>query len=200
LTTVLVTLAIITGTGPIPLFAAQGAAASPSLSGRVFLDDGKTPVHDAVVKAFHRGTEEIFASQASGPDGSYVIEGLKPGDYDLGVSTAEGIYLVADAVPFAAGQRRAASFALTPSAQEPQPQGDEGQKAAPDEGQQTDPPPAEPEPKKEKKAKLKRSRAAGMSVRSPLIATGIVVGAAVVIGAVANSRGHDNDGDGSPHR
>lgn len=199
LTVVLVAVAIVLGTGPLPLPATESAVSSPSLSGRIFFSDARTPVGDAVVKAFHRGTEEIYASQASGPDGSYVIEGLKPGEYDLGVGTAEGIYLVADAVSFAAGQRRAASFALRPEVQEQeQPQSGEGQQAASTEEKKTEEPKAEPEKKKDKKAaKLKRPRAAG-AIRSPLIATGIVVGSALVIGAIANNL--SNDGDGSPNR
>lgn len=202
LTVVLVAAAIVIGTGPLPLPAAESFDSSPSLSGRIFFSDARTPVGDAVVKAFHRGSEEVFASQASGPDGSYVIEGLKPGEYDLGVSTADGIYLVADAVSFAAGQRRAASFALRPEAQEQeqeqQPQSGEGQQATSTEEKKTEEPQAQPEEKKKKKAgALKRPRAA-KSIRSPLIATGIVVGSALVIGAIANNL--SNDGDGSPNR
>ncbi len=154
----------------------------------------------AVVKAFHRGTEVVLASQATGPDDSYVIEGLTQGEYELGVSTAEGIYLVADAVRFDTGQKRAASFALQRGVQEQeQPPVEEGQEpATADEQKKTEEPQqTEPEKKKDKKAtKLKRPRGAA-AVRTPLVATGIVVGAAIVIGAVASNLA--DDGDGSPN-
>jgi hypothetical protein len=197
---VLVVVAIVFGTGPLPLAAAEGAIPTSSLSGRVFTADAKTPVGDAVVKAFHRGTDVVLASQATGPDGSYVIEGLTQGEYELGISTAEGIYLVADAVRFEASQKRAASFALQRGTEaEEQTTAAEGQESTSAEGQKkTDEPQKADQDKKQGKesTKLKRPRASS-AARTPLVATGIVIGAAIVIGAVASNM--SNDGDGSPN-
>ena len=190
-------LCLVFAGGPVPIAAAQvpAAAGSPSasLSGRVFLSDGRTPVQDAVVKAFHHDTDKIFQSTATGPDGSYSITGLTPGEYDLGIMTADGVFVVESPVRLGADQRRAASLSLQPyedaepaaqTATEEAPQGGEPKKAD------------EPKKEPEKPKKLKRARSAAARMHTPWVATGIIVGGAVVIGAIA---GGGSDSNGSPN-
>src|SRR3989442_7423582 len=108
-------LSLVLSTGPVPLGAAA-AQPSASFTGRIFLADAKTPVREATVNAFNVDTEKTFKSGITGPDGAYALDGLAPGRYEIGISTAAGIYVVATNMNVNAGQTRPPSFALQPYA------------------------------------------------------------------------------------
>jgi carboxypeptidase family protein len=183
-------LSLVLATGPAPLVAA--AAPGASIAGRVFLSDARTPVREAVVKAFNRDSEKTFESPATGPDGAYALDGLEPGEYDLGISTGSGLFLVETSVKVSPGQKRAASFALQPYTQE---QGD-AQGSQQGEGQQAKPEDQKPSGQAEKPKKLKRPRSAAATMHNPWVVTGVIVGGALVIGAISSSV---NDSNGSPN-
>jgi carboxypeptidase family protein len=195
----LLAFAIVMTAGPAPVSSAP-APGSGTITGRVFQSDARTPVRAAVVKAFNRTSEETFQSAATGPDGSYTLQGLAPGEYDLGISTEAGIFVVDDAMKLATHQKRAVSFALQPDAQEQQPedgaQGEDPQAESGD-ASQSEATASEPEEQqKQKPRKPKRPRSKAARKNTPWVTTGVIVGAALVVGVLSSGRG---DSNGSPN-
>ena len=57
-----------------PPFRAQDTTTGESkLVGKVFAEDGKTPIAGAIVLAYHLSTESLFSSEPTGPNAEYEI-------------------------------------------------------------------------------------------------------------------------------
>jgi hypothetical protein len=168
------------------------------ITGHVVMADGLTAVPGVNVMASHSETSQIYASGRTGEDGTYTLNGLPAGAYDLRIETPEGIYAT-DGFEVASGTRAIVSLALGPIAADE----DEGEEGEEGEGEATDDaaegeeePAAEgeepPEPEKKKKDK-----GGGIIdfIKRPVGAITTIVVSSVIIGSLANSAADDTKGD-----
>jgi hypothetical protein len=145
------------------------AQGQAKLHGTVAAPDG-TPIQGARVHAMHPGSETVLTSAATTSDGRFVLEGLPQGTHQLAVELADGIYSVASPVELSAGEWRQLNLLVATDAA-PATRAD----AAP--------------------------QAPGLAAvwSSPLMATLVVVGAAVGVGAILDSAtSNDDDEEASP--
>ncbi|MCZ6779270.1 MAG: carboxypeptidase-like regulatory domain-containing protein, partial [Acidobacteria bacterium] len=76
-----------------PALAAEGdAVADRSLEGKILTDDGQA-IEGAKVKLRNLDTGEEFTSAPTGGNGSYKLDNLPPGRYEISVQTERGVYL-----------------------------------------------------------------------------------------------------------
>ena len=62
------------------------------IMGKVFKNDGSTPVVGATVLAYHLSTEQLFESEPSDGGGNFVIIPIPHGYFDLAVKAPDGRY------------------------------------------------------------------------------------------------------------
>lgn len=184
--------------------ATMGATSQPQLAeirGIVLAADGLTAIVGVSVKAANMQTRHVYTSPPTNENGTYRLDSLPPGSYDLAVETPQGLYAGDLLVDTSAGKRTMVSLALKPGVQQ---QGQEGQQDQPseppkgddkkteegkkDEGKKEEQP-AQPEPQQQSKKKK-----GGGFWRSPGGAAIAIVVGAVLVGAAANSAaGNSNE-------
>jgi hypothetical protein len=72
--------------------AAVAPRGSGALSGRIYREDMRTPVRNAIVKLRNLETQKEYASEPTSNDGIYVIPGIEEGRYIMGVLGPSGSY------------------------------------------------------------------------------------------------------------
>ena len=138
-------------------------AGSPAtLSGRVVTQDGAGPRAGVVVTLFEPASEKAYRSSPTDARGAFTIDAAPAGSYALVVEAPEGAFLASSNVQLAPGVNRPVSLALKPGKQGEPPAG-------------STPPPAA------------ATKASGPPTWAKwVIAGGIIVGAAIVVDAVAS--------------
>ena len=98
------------------------AGAVASLSGKVFLDDGRTPRSGVVVSLVDDGGSRALRSTPTTEQGAFVIDEAEAGQYHLVVETEEGAFVTGDLVNLAPGPNRPVALTLRANADYRQPQ------------------------------------------------------------------------------
>jgi Carboxypeptidase regulatory-like domain len=143
-------------------------AGTPStLSGRVVGTNGADPRAGVTVTLVDTAAERTYDSAPTDARGVFSISTAPAGNYALVVQAPEGAFLASNNLQLAPGVNRPVSLALKP--------GKQG-------GAPTDPPPAEPAPAP---APPPPQKNAVPTWAKWVIAGGIIVGAAIVVDAVA---------------
>jgi hypothetical protein len=105
----------------LPVMAGPQTAA---LSGMVLSSQNQAPLTGVKLHAGDPRTGEIYSSQPTAADGSFVIEGLPAAAYELAVEANGGLYLVDSRVKLSPGQAEnvyvAVNFKKAPSPEESQ--------------------------------------------------------------------------------
>ena len=174
-----------------PALAAEGdAVADRMLEGKILSDDGQA-IQGAKIKVRNLDTGEEFTSAPTGGNGSYKLDNLPAGRYEIAVQTERGVYLGNRTVDLVNQTSQTYSFSLKNVP--PEQALEEARRAREeDEGAPPAPPPTGRPP---------TGAAAGASKTSywsnPWVATftvlGIAIGAAIFIDHL-----DDDDDDGSP--
>ncbi len=95
-----------------PALAAEGdAVADRSLEGKILTDDGQA-IQGAKVKLRNLDTGEEFTSAPAGGNGSYKLDNLPPGRYEIAVQTERGVYLGNRTVDLISKKSQTYSFSL----------------------------------------------------------------------------------------
>ena len=63
------------------------------LHGKVRGPEGKTPATGVIIHAYHLESGKLYSSQPTGQGGSYEIDGLPFGYFDVAVETDEGLFV-----------------------------------------------------------------------------------------------------------
>jgi hypothetical protein len=77
---------------PVREFAVAAPKGNGALTGRIYGEDMRTPVRDAIVKLRNIETQKEYDSDPTNPDGSYVIPSIEEGRYVMGVLGPRGSY------------------------------------------------------------------------------------------------------------
>jgi len=93
---------------------AQQPTGHTVLQGKVVDSAGKRGVEGAVVLAYHLSTERMFRSEPASSNGSYRIEGLLSGYYDLAVEGPDGLFVGSNVVNIPPGSKAVLNFTMTP--------------------------------------------------------------------------------------
>lgn len=88
---------------------------TPSLQGRVFAADKVTPITGAVVRAVRGDGIQVYSSLPTDEKGSYSIENLALGSYDLLVELPDGVYVVERTVGMTEPKVYSLSLATVPA-------------------------------------------------------------------------------------
>jgi hypothetical protein len=171
-------LAFAIGSFGLPVFASPAPAI---LSGKILRTGTGDPVQGAVVKLNHRSEGKIYSSTQADAQGAYSLSDIPAGTYDLAIETDGGLFLVNAPVSLTSGEKREASFSLQPKkgAAEGETGGTAGKEPAAD-------------------AKDSKKKAATPWYRSGWFGTAVVVGSAVILGAVLSSSDNDEPASASP--
>jgi hypothetical protein len=76
----------------VPWPAAAAPKGNGALTGHIFNEDMRTPVHNAVIKLRNIATQKEYASEPTDPDGLYRIPAIEEGRYVMGVLGPNGSY------------------------------------------------------------------------------------------------------------
>ena len=87
-----------------------GSSSVSRLDGRIYAEDGESPLADAEVVAYNLSTEMLYRSTPTDDSGRYRVADLPPGYYDIAIQTEEGLF-VADR-PVRVPEQGAASVSL----------------------------------------------------------------------------------------
>lgn len=169
----------------------EGATGDRVLEGKILSDDGQA-IQGARVKVRNLDTGEEFTSAPTGSNGSYKLDNLPSGRYEVAVQTERGVYLGNRTVDLVNKTSQTYSFSLKNVP--PEQALEEARRAR--EAEDDDDAPAPP-----RTARPETGAGAGQSKvslwRNPWAATlmglGIAVGAAIVIDEI------NDDDDGSPN-
>ncbi len=172
-------LAFAIGSFGLPVFASPAPAI---LSGKILRTGTGDPVQGAVVKLNHRSEGKIYSSTQADAQGAYSLSDIPAGTYDLAIETDGGLFLVNAPVSLTSGEKREASFSLQPK--KGAAEGETGGTAGKE--------PAAADTKDSKK------KAATPWYRSGWFGTAVVVGSAVILGAVLSSNDNDEPAVASP--
>jgi hypothetical protein len=93
----------------LPLIASSERAA---ISGTILSSHDHGPLVGVKIHAGDPRTGEIFSSQPTPEDGSFVIEGLPASSYELAVEANGGLYVVDSKVQLAPGQAESVNVAV----------------------------------------------------------------------------------------
>jgi len=93
---------------------AQQPTGQTLMQGKVVDSAGKRGVEGAVVLAYHLSTEQMFRSEPTSSNGSYRIEGLPSGYYDLAVDGPDGLFVGSNVVNVPPGSKAVINFTMTP--------------------------------------------------------------------------------------
>ena len=141
----------------LPVLGQEGSA---GLTGVIRAHD-RSPLEGARLLAADPESGKVHRSEPTGEDGSFTLDGLEPGRYDLAVEVEGGLYLIKQSLDLVAGAQRSVQVAIgEPLAA--------GHGAPPDEAQ------------------------AGMW-NNPFIAGGLVLGFAILVGALVKNATSDED-------
>lgn len=140
-----------------------GTPGTASLTGRVLLAGGQSPVTAGKVHVGNSRTGQI-ATAALSPEGTFTVEGLPPATYEVAVETAGVLNVASNAVHLAPGQNKAVKIAVDPNLK------------------------VEPTPRPQKE-----DPRLGTIWNNPLAATAIVVVSAVVVGIAIDGLTDDDD-------
>lgn len=141
-------------------------AATASLTGRVLLASGHSPVSSGKVHVGNPRTGQI-ATAALSREGTFTVSGLEPATYEVAVETAGVMNVASNAVYLAPGQSKAVQIAVDPILAQNEP---------------TSP----PEEKKDHPT-------LGTLWNNPLTATAIVVVSAIVVGVAVDGLTDDDE-------
>ena len=171
-----------------PALAAEGdAVADRTLEGKILSDDGQA-IQGAKVKVRNLDTGEEFTSAPTGANGSYKLDNLPPGRYEIAVQTEAGVFLGNRTVDLVNQTSQTYSFSLKNVP--PEQALEEARRAREeDEGVPPAPPPTGRPP---------TGAAAGAPTSywsNPWVATFTILGIAVGTAIFIN---HIDDDDGSP--
>jgi hypothetical protein len=144
-----------------PVLAAPGG----ELTGVVRAADGRSPLVGAVVHVADRASGTVYSSKPAGADGSFQVGGLPDANYEVGIETQDGLFLVY--VPLAVKQANSQRIELVV----------------------TDSPEA-----RDLVRAGRRADTAGVW-QNPLTSALIVVGGAIAIGAIVNAADDDDETD-----
>jgi hypothetical protein len=187
----------------LPVIAAPTSA---HIGGTIFSSGDGVPVEGAVVKAASLTDSKIYESAVTNDKGNYSLSGLPAGKYDVAVQSGGGLYVVSGVVALEPGEKRTLSLAVRPAGHK--------QEAA------EEPPPAEPPPANPPAPENPPSIPADSAVPAEPTKEGtpteaaqpqkksffrtawggaiIVVGTAIVVGALASSSNDDEPANASP--
>jgi hypothetical protein len=101
--------------GPAALALPPQNPGSPSLQGRVFAADKVTPITGAVVRAVRGDGIQVYSSLPTDEKGTYAIENLALGSYDLLVELPDGVYVVERTVGMTEPKVYSLSLATVPA-------------------------------------------------------------------------------------
>jgi Carboxypeptidase regulatory-like domain len=85
-----------------------------SIHGSVYQVDGKTKLASAKVTVINVRTGKQYPSEVTGENGSYDINGLPAGTYDLVIESGGQLYVADNLVDLANGQSVSLSYAVNP--------------------------------------------------------------------------------------
>ena len=94
-------------------YVAEDVVPTGKITGRIQDGSGK-PVSGAVVVAYHVSSEERFASAPTRGNGEFKLEKLPFGYFDIGVETAEGVFVADRAVNLPPAGKRAITMTVEP--------------------------------------------------------------------------------------
>jgi uncharacterized surface anchored protein len=177
-------LVVLTASLGLPAFAGSSAA---SLQGRILRASTGAPLQGAVVKLALRSDAKAFESAKTDEKGGYTIPSLPAGNYDVAVEADGGMYIVPAPMALQAGEQRSLSLSVMPKEATAEPTAPSGGGEAPKGGQGA----AKPATTAAKTGGFLHSAWGGAV---------LVVGSAVVIGAVVNSADNDNPASASPSK
>jgi hypothetical protein len=187
---------------------ASASPASATLAGRILQSGSSSGVADAVVKVALRPDAKVYESTRTDAKGAYSLAGLPSGTYDVAVESSGGLYVSPQPLSLEAGEKRDLSLSIRPQAKK----GDvsaEGDNPAPPPPQPPTeptptppppPPPAEPTapPTEAPKPAETKTKKKTPFYRTPWGGALIVVGTALVVGAVAHSSDSSEPATASP--
>lgn len=93
---------------PAPVRAADDA----QLAGRVFQPDGLTPRPGVVVHLYDEGTEQVYSSQPTTDEGSFLIDQAPAGTYSLVAESGDVAFLAADGLELQSGSNDPVALTL----------------------------------------------------------------------------------------
>lgn len=96
----------------MPLLAAEPA----SFTGRVFQEDGLTPLPGVVVRLVDADNLASFDSEPTDAEGRFAIDSAPAGRYSLLAKDRDRVFLAAESLAVAAADNRPVSLALRPEA------------------------------------------------------------------------------------
>ena len=153
------------------VFVPSAHAQSASLTGTVYHGDATAPLSGATVHAGDVRTGEIVSTAQTAADGSFSFGDLPAAVYEIAVENDGGLYVAGAPVPLNGGEQRVVQVALNSNALNPQ--------AAPD------------------PASSQTARKGGIW-DNPLTAALLIIGGAVVVGALVSAADNDSEGVASP--
>jgi hypothetical protein len=189
--------------------AGMSAFASPStarLAGRILQSGAGTGIENAVVKVSLRPDARVYQSSRTDAKGSYALSGLPSGTYDVAVESSGGLYVTPAPLSLVAGEKRDLSLAIHPQTQkgENRAEGDPAppppaptEPPAPAPAEPTTPPPEPPKEPAHPPADQQPKKKVPF-YRTPWGGALIVVGTAVIVGAVAHSSDDSEPATASP--
>jgi len=93
---------------PVPGWSADDA----QFGGRVFESDGITPYEGVVIALYDAGNEQVYWSDSTGTEGTFLIDEAPAGTYAVVAETGEGAFLTAETLEIQAGDNRPLSLTL----------------------------------------------------------------------------------------
>lgn len=91
------------------------SAGEARFGGRVFQADGVTPRTGVVVALVDTQTQQVYRTEPTNDEGSFVISSAPAGKYNLVAETDEGAFLASDAIELNEGANRSLALSLAPS-------------------------------------------------------------------------------------
>ncbi len=85
--------------------------------GKVFGLDQTKPLVEAVVMGYHFETGKIFSSAPTKDTGSFTLNGLPDGFFELAIDTGDALYVVTEVMEIRGQVRRPLNLALSPGPQ-----------------------------------------------------------------------------------
>ena len=98
----------------LSMFLVGPLAGAPAtvFSGKVLGTGGTSPREGVIVRLVGATPETSYATQPTGADGAFRLEGAAPGSYRVVAETTEGAYLAADGFELAAGANQPVALTL----------------------------------------------------------------------------------------
>ena len=196
-------LALTIATAGISAFASPTSA---RLAGWILQSGSGVGVENAVVKVALRPDARVYESARTDAKGAYSLSGLPSGTYDVAVESSGGLFVSPSPVNLVSGEKRDLSLAIRPQPQksdtsaqeEPAPPPPAPAEPPPPPPAEPTTPPVEPPPEPTPAPPATTVKKKVPFYRTPWGGALIVVGTAVIVGAVAHSSDDSEPAQASP--